>query len=258
MRRVLVVLLGFFLPVTLAHAMEGSFDRSAEVEKYIEVFKNGTRGAVIDSSREIVNGGITDASLAAAINERLLRDYKSADRFNTTVIQYVQWMARALAANGLTEYAGTIKQVAKEGAGQSTRKLCTEELSKLGWYKARNKLMSDKKYFSEGGDRHIAQLTNLLMDADFSFKLFAADRMNWERILDPNLMEIVSQQVLQYMDRTVHGVARDQAKTMGLYIKLLGYSGNIKYRDTLERVRTSHATSLMKKYADESLKRLRQ
>jgi hypothetical protein len=137
------------------------------------------------------------------------------------------------------------------------RKYCEEERAKIPWYKARNDIMASRKNYNEGDDPNVSRMINLVQADDFSYKQYAADRINWARMLDPRLMDAVDQQVLLHIDSTTHSASRDQAKAMGMFIKILGYSGNVKFRDTMQRVKASKATSLMKKYADESLGRLR-
>jgi len=253
---------GFFCLIMLltgiVHAAADVFDRSAEVEKYLPVFQSGTRGAVIEASREIYNAGISDARLAAAINDRVLSDFKAVHRDDKIGQQYVQWAVKALAANGIEENATTLRRIGKEGAGRNIGGLCKQEREKIPWYKTRNELMASTKNHRDGDDPQASRILNLLLADDFSYKLYAADLMNWQRKLDPRLFEAIEKQVLQNMDVTVAGTPHDRAKTIGLYIKLLGYSGNVRYRDTLHKVLASKASFQTKKHAGEALERLRQ
>jgi hypothetical protein len=241
---------------SIANSMDGVFDRSAEIEKYLEAVKSGTRGANIDAAREIFNSGIGDERLAAALSERLLADFKRIDTLERNNEEYVRWLVKALASMGIKAYEPSLARVCKESSNNQIKTSCAEERAKIDWYRSRNEIMSSRKYFSEGDDPKVARMLNLIEADDFSYKQYASDRMNWSRMLDPKLMDAVDRQVLLHVEATRHGVSRDQAKAMGMFIKLLGYSGNVKYRATLEKVKASKATSLMKKYADESLKRL--
>ncbi|MBC7983373.1 MAG: hypothetical protein H7Y02_05905 [Candidatus Obscuribacterales bacterium] len=240
----------------LTYALDGSFDRSVEVEKYIEVYKTKTRGGVIEASKRIHVAGLADPQLAAAINERLLRDHVGESVSGSIGTEYLEWMVKALASTGIAEYETTIKQVAKSTGARCS--ICREEWEKISWYRARNEIASSREHHRAGDDPRITQMLNLLLTPDFSYRFFAAERMNRERLLDPRLMEVVSQQVLEHMNDTPRGSNHDQGKAMGLYVKLLGYSGNVKYRDTLNRLLASKASSVIKKHAKEALRRMEQ
>lgn len=60
---------------TVAYSMDATFDRAAEVDKYVGELKTGTHGRLELVAREIYDSGISDRRLAAAINERLMQDY---------------------------------------------------------------------------------------------------------------------------------------------------------------------------------------
>ncbi len=239
-----------------AQAMEGVFDRSTEIAKHLDVIKAGTRASVIDSTRTLYWTGISDNQIAAALSARLFGDLQKVDSSDRIGKQYVEWMVKALASTS-ADYQATIDHVGSEGKSMNIRPFCAAEVSRIGWYKTRNEIMASRKHHQEGDDPQIARMMNLLTADDFSFKHFGADRMNWERILDARLMEEVSRQILLYMDATSYGAPLEQTDTLGLYAKLLGYSGTIRYRETLNLLLKSKANGRVKKQAKQALQNLR-
>lgn len=238
-------------------AMDGVFDRSAEVQKYMAIVKNGTRGDMVVAAKDMYVSGINDAELAAAVNERLLKDYaglKLGERLDT---QYGAWMVKALASFGIEQYAETLKTVENGVQIPSVSSECGEELPLISWHKTKNAIMASRANHQEGDKQRASQFLNLLKSEDFAYKYVAADRMSWEKVLDARLMDEIASQLLKYMDSTGMHASRPQTKTMGMYAKLLGYSSNAKYRQTLEQVVASNANYLLKKHAKDALVKLK-
>jgi len=236
--------------------MEGVFDRSAEVEKYLAVMNTGTRGDVIAASKELYTSGISDPRLAAAASERLLRDYPTFKMNNRPDQQYGMWLVKALASFGIDEYATTLKRVKNGVKSSSISTECSDELELIPWHRTKNELMASRKHHNEGDNPRASRLINLLLSDDFSYMQMAADRVSWEKVFDPRVMEAMATQLPKYMDSTGFSASRSQTRAMGLYAKLLGYSGDAKYRDVLQQVLKSKGGTLLKKHAKEGLARL--
>lgn len=240
----------------VAHALDGNFDRSAEVAKYLDVVQNGSRLNMTRAAKELYVSGIDDPKLAAAISERLLRDYPTFGKTDRADGQYGAWMVKALASTGIEQYAATIQQLQSKSKVVAVRKECKEELEKIAWHKTKNRIMNSRENHVEGGNARVSQLLNLIKSDDFTYKQFAADRISWEKLLDPRVLDEMSAQLLRYMNDTGRNASRAQGKALGLYAKLLGYSGLGKYRDPLEQVLASNASALLKKHARDAIKKM--
>jgi hypothetical protein len=116
-----------------ASAMEGNFDRSEEVAKYVELFKNGPRGAVTDASKEIYLSGIGDLALATAMKDRMLADYQEIKQSDKIGNDYLAWVTKALASTGVAEHAASLRQVCDGAKSQSTRTHCKDELERIDY-----------------------------------------------------------------------------------------------------------------------------
>lgn len=220
----------------LAHAMDGVFDRSVEVDKYIQALKDYPRGTLVQVSRDIYTSGVADPRLAAAISERLLSDYTTigSDREQS---QYGVFMVKALASTGVSDYKSTLQTIVKTRAKSSkTVSAARGELDNFAWHQTKNDIMASRKYHSEGDDPKVSRLVNLLMSSDYSYKHWAAERMNWEQILDPRLMQVLAVQVQEYVDRGGKTANALEDDTIANFVKLLGYSKNREYRPLMEKV----------------------
>lgn len=107
----IVKALGLLLVCNLANAMDGVFDRSAEIDQYIaQLNGTATQAELITASRAIYISGISDERLAKAITERLLRDLPHLTSLGDGD-QYGVWMVKALASTGDPSAKATIAKV---------------------------------------------------------------------------------------------------------------------------------------------------
>ncbi len=245
----------FLMPFSGVYAMDGEFDRSAEVERYMTVLQTGSIGTLAVVAKEISTSGIADPQLAAALNNRLLADHKTTgiDRESDT---YGVWMCRALASFGIADYADDLKTIAAGARNSKMRTACREAMPTIAWNQAKNTIMASKRYHNEGDDPMVSRLMNLLMADDYVYKHYAVERMNWERVLDKRLMAAIAPQLQQYVQRDAK-LTNLEDDTIASFAKLLGYSKDIQYRGVLESVvayqRASPGVKRHAKYAMDKL-----
>jgi hypothetical protein len=235
------------------HAMDGVFDRSTEVAKYVEMFKSGPRGALVDASKEIYTSGINDPVLAAAVKDRLLADYKTIKMGDSAGSAYLSWGTKALASFGIAEHASALGEICAHASSQKARGHCKDELERIDWHRGKNQIMASRKNYVDGENPRTARYINLIQADDFSYKYLGADRINWERLLEPRVMDAIAEQIELNLDKTTTSADRATTKTMGMFCKLLGYSGQMKHKETLQKVIDSDAGMLVTKHAKEAL-----
>lgn len=239
-----------------AHALPGVFDRSAEIEQYIQQLGSDlTYEQLIDVAKPIYVSGISDDRLAQAIGERLLKDLGSLkkDRLST---QYGAWMVKALASTGTDVAANLVKEIRTQSKSQRIRSECDDQLEILPWQRRKNEVMASRENHNEGDKMRVSQMLNLLKSDDYSFKKDAAYRMSWDRILDDRLMEEIAKQTQAFIDK--NGVSNDKAEivVMSHYVKMLGYSYSGQYRPLLMAVIQSKADPMVRRQATKAVKRM--
>jgi hypothetical protein len=237
-------------------AMDGVFDRSAEVDKYIQVIGTGTRNTLTEAAREIHDADIGDARLARALRDKLQSDLPTLDPKNSVDAKYRKSMVMAIASTGAMEFASDVKGMCAGIQAKRSVTYCDQAADRMQWYKAKNELMASRQYHRDGDDPKVSMIMNLLMSDDLSFKVEGADKMNWGKILDVRLMEAIEPQLLQYVNAGPRNATRMQANVAAHFVKLLGYSGDPKYRDTLSKVLAARPGESVKRRAAEGLRRL--
>lgn len=240
-----------------ANAMEGVFDRSADIAHYIEQINSSTSmEQTIEICKSIYISGISDESLAHAIGERLLRDMKLVNDSNLGS-HYGGWLVKALGATG-TEYARqTITEVSKKTKQERVLRLISDNLRELDWERRKDEIMSSRANCHEGQEMKVCQLLNLLKDSDPSYKQDAAYRMSWDRVLDPVLMEEIAIQLQEFVS-VRHGVTKDRMEGAAFshFVKMLGYSHDEKYRELLVKAAKVADDDRIKRQADGALRNL--
>jgi hypothetical protein len=246
----------FVFFVGQALAMPGVFDRSAEIEQYIQQLGSDlTREQLIDVAKPIYVSGITDERLSKAVGDRLLKDLPTLGK-NSESTQYAAWMVKALGSTGTDVAAALIKEVRAKSTSQRVRSECDDQLNELPWQRRKNEIMSSRENHNEGDKMRVSQMLNLLKSDDYSFKQDAAYRMSWDRILDERLMQEIAKQTQVFVDK--NGVSTNKAEivVMSHYVKMLGYSLNNQYRPLLMAVVQSKADSMVRRQATKAVKRL--
>jgi hypothetical protein len=228
-----------------AVAMDGVFDRRAEVDGYIAQLNGDlSQEALIAVAKPIYVSGISDERLAQALSDRLLRDLPTLNSSRDSS-QYGAWMIKALGSTGTERARVTIEEVKAKTKVPRIKSECADQLHELPWERRKNEIMASRANYNEGDDMRVSQLLNLLKTDDFSYKQDAAYRMSWDKILDPRLMEEIAVQLQAFADKG--GVSKDNAENVAMshYAKMLGYSGNKKYLPLLQTLYKSKKTDYM-------------
>ena|GEM_PF-3591498 len=233
----IVKVLALLLLCNLANAMDGVFDRSEEVNRYVGMLGSSVGPLeLIDVSKQIYVSGISDARLAKAIAERLMKDLPKITIGQSDNIQYGAWMVKALAATGDPSAKEVISEVIKTTKAPRIRSEAEEQINEIEWHHRANEVMASRKNFNEGDDMRVAMLLNELQSDDFSLKQDAAYRMSWDKILDPKLMVEIAKQVQTYVDNGKHTDNKAEMVVMSHYVKMLGYSGNAEYKPLIRKL----------------------
>ncbi len=248
----IVNVLGLLLAFNLAHAMDGVFDRSAEVDQYVaQLSSTATQEQLVPTARAIHISGIGDERLAKAISDRLLRDASHLDT------QYGAWMVRALASTGDPIAKDTLAKVRRTTQISRIKTECEEQVQVVDWQRRRNEVMASRRNYNEGDNMRVAQLLNLLQSDDISLKDNATYRMNWDKILDSRLMAEIAGQLSAFVEKGVATKSKEESVLIGNYAKMLGYSHDQQYAQLLRRVANSSADSSIKKAVAKALDNLK-
>lgn len=238
-------------------ALDGVFDRTAEISHYVEQLNTDlTREQYIDLSKSIYVSGISDDTLARAIGDRLIKDIRDLNDYRTAS-QYGEWMIKALGSMGTDAAGEYITRICKMTAVMAIVGQCKETLHRLDWQRRKDQIMASRENYNEGDDMRVAQLLNLLKSNDLTFKQDATYRMTWDKILDDRLMQEIAKQLQLFVDRDGISTSKQVYGLMAHYCKLLGYSHDKKYEPLLIAVIKSSAPELLiRSKAKKAIKRI--
>jgi hypothetical protein len=234
-------------------AADGAGDRDAEIAKYSAIMTSGTMTSTTIAAKDIYVSGLSDPGLARLVREQLLRNQSTKSVADRSQKQYEMWLLKALASFGLAEDKETLKLVRDRSHLSAVRSECKEELELIDWHRQKNAIIAGRENYLPGMEVRVLQLLNLLKAEDFAFKRLAAERISWEKRLDPVLLDEMAAQLPVL---AVKGKDRSEFKVLGLYAKLLGYSENRKYLPVLESVSKAGSSVLVKKHAGDAIKRI--
>jgi hypothetical protein len=248
------------LPTVSANAMDGEFDRSAEVAGYLRVLKaDATRGTLTETAHQIYEARLYDEALAQAVFDKLSADLPTLNTKSQVDLKYRQLMIGAIAGTGVMKHAPALEKICATVETKRKVSTCDKQLAKMEWYKKRNQTMASRKYHTEGANVRASQIMNLLMSDDYTLKLEGVSQMNWGKILDARLMEAIEPQVLDLLSQVgTKGFTSLQMNTLEDFVKMLGFSDNPKYRPTVEKVHAAKVSNTVRQRAKTALRRFDQ
>ena len=100
-------------------------------------------------------------------------------------------------------------------------------------------------------DEQIDSYLNTLETADDSSKIKMLERLQWSGLRDERLYDTIEGKVLALYQTS--GMEKVEFKTYLYHIRALGYSGNEKYRSTLDKVRAEASAKKARKIAQRAL-----
>jgi hypothetical protein len=251
------------------HAQQEAFDRSPEVDRFVRIIETGTRGKLIEAAGEVVDSDLADPKLAAAIHTKLNSDLPQLSSKSAVDKKYRSTMIAALVSTGLDAYLPFIESSCDAPKSDKPSKECTAASEAIRWHSARNRVANTKRSDFRDDELHLARIANLLMADDFAFKEEATTRMANRKIRDDRLFDIIELQLLSALPPTTSLAnslraapsaqpQKNYPRTtiFSRYVNLLGQSGNIKYRNTIDAIAKSDAAHNIKKHARTAAKRL--
>jgi DNA-binding phage protein len=117
-------------------------------------------------------------------------------------------------------------------------------------------LLSSAVFAFSTVDEQIDSYLNTLETADDVIKGKMLERLQWSGLREERLYDVIESEVLENYQPS--GMGKVEFKTYLLHIRALGYSGNEKYRKTLDQVRTKTTVNKTRNIAKRALMNLNQ
>lgn len=227
-------------------------ERSAEVDKYIDMLKSQSIPQRIEAAKRITGSGLTDPKLFNVIKEELLKRLESSTS-NDQVIDEMSWFCKALASSGLEEYKETLKKVADHTENKKLKRYALQSLDLVDEYAKKNKIMSETKYAEAGLSPEVVRYINMLKSDDISLKKDAAKRITRSGLREEKLFEVVNEELLKMSPNSTDN---NYVDTTAWLCKALAASGMPKYKETLKKITETTSNGNLKKHCQKSLEML--
>jgi hypothetical protein len=219
----------------------GLADDTQEINEYIQTIQEGSLAHKIRAAKEITRSGISDTKLFDVVEKELLADFENASGSDS--IDYMSWLCKALASSGQSKYKPTIQKIATTTKDSKLKRYAEQSLTLFEEYAARNTIMTKKTGPMAGKDPEIVKIINMLKSDRMDLKRDAAKSITRKSYTDPDLYEVVNEEILKGYMTASDKVSLD---AMAWLCKALGTSGNAKYKETLKTVKDSGNPKLAK------------
>lgn len=247
--------------VATAHGADEVFDRSEEIEKFVILFAGtASSGELAHASKELYVSGLSDRRLADTVLRRVQQSVELMAKFKAynDDAALLVWGSKAIASFGITDLRPALDEIRRHPRViPRVKDAIADDIDRIDWHRRKNEIMASTRNHRPGDDPRVSRYLNLILDEDFSCKYLAADRINWERLHEPRVLDPMAEQLVRYKDMKFPASPNAPVhKALGMYAKILGDSGNKKYRDALLAIRASKAGGFVRKHAKESLEAL--
>jgi hypothetical protein len=222
--------------------------RSEEVNQYIKMLTTGNLDEKIEAAKIIERSGFADQKLFDVIENELLKQYLVEG--NSTQIDYTAWLCKALASSGMERYKPTLEKVLQSSNNEKIKKNAKHSLNLFDQYAERRKIISDDKYAIPGRDPDVVRLINMLKSDVMTLKRDAAKLISRNSYSDPDLYQVVNDELLQGYNKSDDDTAID---TMAWLCMALANSGDANYKKTLQTIVNTTEHRKLAKYASKAL-----
>lgn len=103
-------------------------------------------------------------------------------------------------------------------------------------------------------DEQIDYYLGVLEEGGYTIKLQMLQRLQWSGLSDPRLFDAIERQLLDHYKKSEYN--EQPLAILAHQARALGYSGNEKYRDTLDEVRQNAGNGKLRRHADTAFKQL--
>jgi hypothetical protein len=207
-----------------------------ETEKYIQTFQSQNMQEQKVIAQKLEWSGLSDSKLFDLIEEKLLARYTTS--IDKAEIDYLSWLAKALAFSGQKKYASTLNQVFTETQSEKLKKYTQIAIQKLPLYTEWNKIIVNEKIWDENLSGDINRFTAMIESKIPSLHKLAAKRIHFQRLYDIGLLNSLEKEILKnYQNPDIN------IDSFSWMCKALAGSRNINYKNTIQLV-SSSATNI--------------
>ncbi|ODS23618.1 hypothetical protein AB835_07850 [Candidatus Endobugula sertula] len=222
-----------------------------ELKSYIAIFQTGSNSEKKTMIKRLEWSGLEDPRLFDLIEQQLLENYLS--KGNKEDIDYLSWLAKALAFSGQDKYRTTLLKVANNNkTSRKLRKYAKLSISTLKDYKRWNTVIFNEKQWNNNWPIDINRLFSMVQSNDFHLKRLAAKHIHHKYIYHTELLDSLEQQLLKHYQSSRNDHLFVNA-LIGMSKALAG-SQYPQYKETIGYLAKSAKNKKLRAYARKDLK----
>jgi hypothetical protein len=223
-----------------------------ELQDLIKIYSQASTAEQIQNIRSTIRfSGITDTRLFDIAEKNMLERHTSKASVDTG---YVAWVVQMLAFSGHEKYVPSIQKVIQESPAKNVRRHAQRSLEVRPSYKKWNQIISANLDTVPASGLKKARTINMLKSEDPELVRAAASIVDDFFLFDVVVTDIAEQRLLElYKKGETYG--GEYAEASAWLCKVLGKSGNIKYKGILVTLSTSSSPNIAR-YAKRALKKM--
>ena len=168
-----------------------SLDRTSEGNTFITMIESNNAKTRIDAAKQITRSGLTDPELFNRIQEKLLKEF-TLNPGNSTHIDEMAWMCKALASSGNDQYIETLRKISQTAASEKLKRYARQSIEQIAVHADRNRLIADEKNLDDSLSPQVNQYINMLRSDDPVLKRDAAKFIYRNHFTEEKLFDVIS------------------------------------------------------------------
>lgn len=221
--------------------------------RLLEQLNSDHRNQRIAASKVIAYGGINDKTIYNRLKHLVEEGYMTGldDKYH---IDEISWHTKALATSGEENYRPTIQAVSNAGH-KKLRRHGSNSLKALSNWAKWNPIINSKEYAVSGQTDKITRYLAMLKSEYYILKLQAAQGIDQNNLYNEKLLDTISEELLVHYQK-INKRDKTEVQSMAWLCKVLGNSGDQKYKATLDNVARTAPHRKIKQHAKKALKHL--
>ncbi len=227
--------------------------QNSHAQSLLEQLNSDHRDQRIAASKSISHSGINNKTIYDRLKQLVEEGYKTGldDKYH---IDEISWHTKALATSGEEKYRSTIQAVANAD-DKKLRRHGSNSLKALSDWAKWNPIINSKEYAVSGQTDEVTRYLAMLKSDYYMLKLQAAQGIYENNLYNEKLLDTISEELLAHYQK-INKRDKTEIQSMAWLCKVLGGSGDQKYKATLDNVARTASHRKIKKHAKKALKHL--
>jgi hypothetical protein len=248
-----LIFLGICFFLVFSGVVSAQADRGGEVAALLSRLDSSSRTERINTAKNITQLGISDPSLYERVAGLLKDGYASA--VESSHVDEMAWLCKALAASGDTKYQALLQEVATQAPSSKLQKYANQSIDLFAKYQERSRILNATADWDASLNAEENRLVSMLNSENSELRRDAAKTI----VRNSRQVEKVYDSVATALTEMLNSGALDKLSvdTMAWLCKAIAASGNSKYAATLEQVVGGTKSQKLIKFASKALQDLK-